>query len=201
MPDGDVSNRILAAAVEVFGEVGYYGATMEVIAARAGMNATVLQADFPDVAMLLLAALTRRDDGDGDEVHIFERPGGLRLLGNLVGMVRAADPAAAKMHTVISAEAINPAHPARPWAAQRYQWTRSLFAAAIRRDQEAGLIRPEVDAAEIAMRLIAMMDGLQLQWLIEPDEVDMVAAFESFVRDIADAITLPQDTVATVPQV
>ena len=36
-----------------------------------------------------------------------------------------------------------------------------------------GELRPDVDCAAAARTLIALMDGLQVQWLLRPDEVDI----------------------------
>jgi hypothetical protein len=33
----------------------------------------------------------------------------------------------------------------------------------------------------VAPQILAMFDGLQIQWLLDPDGVDMVAAFEDFL--------------------
>jgi hypothetical protein len=33
----------------------------------------------------------------------------------------------------------------------------------------------------IASQILAMFDGLQIQWLLDPDGVDMVAVFEDFL--------------------
>jgi hypothetical protein len=35
------------------------------------------------------------------------------------------------------------------------------------------------DPRELAAQVVAMMDGLQIQWLREPDTVDLVAAWQS----------------------
>ena len=36
-----------------------------------------------------------------------------------------------------------------------------------------------------------MFDGLQIQWLLDPDGVDMVAVFEDFLRRLRPQITAP----------
>ena len=33
----------------------------------------------------------------------------------------------------------------------------------------------------LAPQILAMFDGLQIQWLLDPDSVDMVAVFEDFL--------------------
>ena len=38
-----------------------------------------------------------------------------------------------------------------------------------------------MDPEVIAAQILAMFDGLQLQWLLAPDEVDMVAALDAYL--------------------
>lgn len=184
------AQKIVAAAVQVFADRGYDGTSFAHIAAAAGVSEDDVAQAFPDTATLLVAALMGRDDREGDQVDIFDSPGGLSLLAGLKLLVRgnSHNPVRCAFHTRIAAEAVRADHPARPWAVQRYQWMRSLFAGALRRDIDAGLIRADVDVAALAAHIIAMMDGLQQQWLLDPDEADMAAMFDSFIAGTIAAI-------------
>jgi hypothetical protein len=42
-------------------------------------------------------------------------------------------------------------------------------------------VRADVDPAVAAPQVLAMFDGLQLQWLLAPGEVDMSAVFADFL--------------------
>ena len=64
---------------------------------------------------------------------------------------------------------------------ERYRALRERFAARIEREQREGRIDPGVDPIRLAPQLIAMFDGLQVQWLLDPDAVDMAAVFEDFL--------------------
>jgi hypothetical protein len=44
----------------------------------------------------------------------------------------------------------------------------------------AGDARPDVDAGAVAAEMIAFMDGAQLQWLLDPERVDLVALYERY---------------------
>ena len=48
----------------------------------------------------------------------------------------------------------------------------------------AGQLRPEVVPAAASRQLVALMDGLQLQWLLDNDSVDMAAELMAFLRAI-----------------
>ena len=77
-----------------------------------------------------------------------------------------------------------PGHPGHDWARRRYRRLRANVAAALRRGAERGELRAGLDAEAHADRLIAMMDGLQTQWLIDPERVDMAAVFRGYVDDL-----------------
>jgi len=50
---------------------------------------------------------------------------------------------------------------------------RADLARRIRADQERGLIDASIDPDAAAALVAAASDGLQLQWLLNPDEVDI----------------------------
>ena len=43
---------------------------------------------------------------------------------------------------------------------------------------------PHAVCVELARQAVALMDGLQLQWLMRPDEVDMAADFAAWVETV-----------------
>lgn len=182
-PSAAPTAPILDAACAVFADLGYAGTTIDAIARAADVPVDTVTAAYPDTAALLLAVLTRRDDDAAGEVQLLHQPGGLQLLRGLKALTRAslAAPTEARLHTRMSAAGTAPNHPAHRWALERYQWTRSLFTAALRRDQDAGLIRGDIDPRAVAVNLIAMMDGLQLQWLLDPAEVDVAESVAAYI--------------------
>ena len=48
-----------------------------------------------------------------------------------------------------------------------------------------------MDAELIAAQILAMFDGLQLQWLLEPDKVDMVTALDDYLGDLRSRLAPP----------
>ena len=45
-----------------------------------------------------------------------------------------------------------------------------------------GQLRPGTDCASAARTLIALMDGLQIQWLLDPEGVDMAGDLRRYLR-------------------
>lgn len=55
---------------------------------------------------------------------------------------------------------------------ERFTRLRADLAALIEADQAAGRIRGDLDPVDLASLSIAASDGLQVQWLLDPEAVD-----------------------------
>ena len=77
------------------------------------------------------------------------------------------------LFAVLSAEAADPAHPAHDYFVHRYERARATMGDALRRAGDAHLLALGVDIDHQARALVALLDGLQIQWLLAPSEVDM----------------------------
>ena len=49
-------------------------------------------------------------------------------------------------------------------------------------------MRPEVDTAAVAAEALAMMDGLQLQYLLDDDEAAYLGRFTAAIERLIDGI-------------
>ncbi|MGP3957509.1 TetR/AcrR family transcriptional regulator [Nonomuraea sp. 3N208] len=178
-------DRILAVALLEFAENGYRGASLARIAERVELSQAGLLHHFKSKERLLVAVLDYRDQLDLSKVDLASA-GGIDALRALVGVVEhnARVPGLVQLFSVISGEAVTPDHPGHEWARRRYRRLRADMAGALRRGVERGEFRADLDAEAHADRLIAMMDGLQTQWLIDPDRVDMAAVFRGYVDDL-----------------
>ena len=59
-----------------------------------------------------------------------------------------------------------------------------LFAELVAR----GEVRGDVDLAGVVEEILAMMDGLQIQWLRFPEQVDLVGRFDTYIARVEAAI-------------
>jgi hypothetical protein len=82
---------------------------------------------------------------------------------------------------VLSAESVDPMHPAHDWFRERYDRTRAGFAEALAADQERGVIAPGHDPHVLARTLIALLDGLELQFLLSRGELDIVTPLAAYL--------------------
>lgn len=168
--------EILDQAVAVFGEVGYRGASLREIAARCGISHPGLLHHFPTKQALLLAVLERRDETGLAAVRAAGDTGAAELFG-LVDLVaeNVSRPDIVELFATLSAEATSRAHPAHGFFADRYRRTVATLTETYQRARADGSLRAELDPAAAARELVALMDGLQIQWLFDPDSVDMPA--------------------------
>jgi AcrR family transcriptional regulator len=184
-PVGDARReRILQVALEEFASHGYRSASIARIAAASGLSQSGLLHHFRSKEELLIAVLERRDALDAERLADLE--GGAYSLTALVELVHhnTEVPGLVRLFAVLTSEALAPDHPAHAWACQRYAFLRAQFADHLRRGIESGELRPGFSVEEHADRLIAMMDGLQLQWLMDPEGVDMDAVFRGYINDL-----------------
>ncbi|WP_129338438.1 TetR/AcrR family transcriptional regulator [Cellulomonas endophytica] len=180
--------QIIAAAAELYGEVGYRSASLREVAARAGLSHPGLLHHFGTKEALLLAVLEQRDEED--TAAFVEGRRGVAALAGIVDIVErnTRRPAIVELFCVLSAEATAVDHPAHAWFRQRYGTVLAAAATAYREAAEDGRLRAEVDPEDAARRLVALMDGLQVQFLYDRDGTDMVARLRA---ELQSELTVP----------
>ena len=185
--------KILQAAMDVFGSKGSTNGTLAEIAEQAGMTHAGVLHHFGSKQNLLLEVLAYRDQADVAELADQHIPGGPELFLHLVrtAFANAQRPGIVQVYTVLSAESVTDGHPGRPYFEDRYRVLRGDVVAAFRElcGQQGVTSMETVDAAAAA--ILAVMDGLQLQWLLEPTAVDLAQASEFAIRSIVNGVLHP----------
>ncbi len=174
--------EILDAALAVFGRSGYRSGSIREIAEAVGMSQAGLLHHFESKDALLTAVLRHRDERSR---ALFSDAHGIEFLVSAVEAFRVTERGTAELYCVLSAEATAPGHPAHDYFTERYAWLRSVLTDAFERMASAGQLRGGVKPAAAARSTVAVMDGLQLQWLLEPDSVDMAADLSAYFRSLA----------------
>lgn len=172
---------ILDAALEVFAESGYRSGSLRDVALRVGISEAGLLHHFPNKVKLLEAVLEHRDELSRDMVPV-ETGDGAETLRGLVALAtyNASVPGVVELYCTLSAEATSVLHPAHGYFARRYEWTRSVISNAFVRLERSGRLRSELDPLRAAVATIALMDGLQVQWLLDRSLIDMARELEDF---------------------
>ncbi|WP_377272738.1 TetR/AcrR family transcriptional regulator [Peterkaempfera sp. SMS 1(5)a] len=176
----DRREEILRAAFDVFAERGYHRASIATIAERVGLSQQGVLHYFPSKRLLLAEVLRLRDQRNF--IELLGQGGALDLdtTANLVEY-NTTQRGLVQSFTVLSAESVTEGHPARGFFEERYARSRQAFAEQI--EEELGDRLPAGLTAEQAATLaLAVMDGLQLQWLLDStDGIDMPALFRAFL--------------------
>lgn len=185
----DSANRreeILAAATELFSIEGFRGVSMSAIARACGMSLTGLVHYFPSKDLLLQATMDRRDEVDQARIAGPKRARGWAYLESLVELVRhnQDQKGIVRLFTTVAAEAVDPEHPANSWLRHHHRASVDRILTALAEAIEDGALSPDAPAESIARSLIAAMDGLQVQWLSEPDYGDMAADFKMLLETV-----------------
>lgn len=184
---------ILDAAVEIFGSKGFTGGTLQEIADQVGMTHAGILHHFGSKHELLLEVLQHRDETDVADLEEQHIPDGMPLFRHLVrtAFVNAHRAGIVQAYVVLSAESVTDDHPGREFFQKRYETLRSEVEHAFRVVcAERGGSAPEtVDLA--AASILAVMDGLQVQWLLAPDAVDLARATEFAIEAIVSSVLSP----------
>jgi AcrR family transcriptional regulator len=174
--------EIIDHAVALFGEVGYRGASLREIAARSGISHPGLLHHFPTKESLLLAVLAHRDEVDGEWLSM-DGTTGIDTLRRLVDLVslNATRRGIVELFAVLSAEATSPDHPAHTFFVQRYRNSVEAAELTYAQARDEGRLRPGIDPGAAARQLIALMDGLQTQWLLDDSVTDMAGVVRAHI--------------------
>jgi AcrR family transcriptional regulator len=178
--------QIIAAAEELFSRHGYRGTGLAEVAARVGLSLPGVLHHFGSKEGLLRAVIAQRDaESEANGRRLLDLGGSEGLRGLAEAMARnQAKPEIIRLFTVLVAENVEPDAPLHDHFVQRYRTMRLLLSAGLRESQVRGEIRADVDVEAKAAEIVAVLDGLQTQWLLGPDEVDLTARVETYLTDL-----------------
>ncbi len=176
--------EILKAAMATFATRGYRNGSLGEIAEQVGITHAGVLHYFGSKESLLIEVLKYRDEADLEHLEGHRRPEGFAFLEHLVNTVTAniERPGIVQAYAVLSAESVTEGHPGQEWFRFRFEVLRGIIARALAEScpPESAPSAAELDTA--ASSLIALMDGLQVQWLLDRNVVDMPRAL-SLVTD------------------
>ena len=169
MANDEVDRRsaILNAAVECFGTLGYYGTSLQRIATMVNLTKPGVLHYVGSKEGLLHAVLDEMYDRETEDVTAGmvrdERPLIAEMWRRTVA-VNAKRPELVHMFSTLSTEALDPAHPAHDYFADRERRTVTMAL-------NINWAVPEgVNVEHVLQAGFSMMDGLQLRWLRTPGQ-------------------------------
>ncbi|HLQ80441.1 MAG TPA: TetR/AcrR family transcriptional regulator [Brachybacterium sp.] len=186
--DGEgTRDRLLEVAAAHISSVGFHKMSIANVAKDAGVSQSGLLHHFRSKAALLSAVLEQRESednlflfGDGDV------PLGWDAFDALVSLSarNSTRPEMVQLFVRISAEATDPAHPAHDWLTRHYGGLRAWLSDAIDRGIAEGTMKEELPKDATIATAIAVLDGLQQQWVSDSTAVAMTGAVRAHVRGL-----------------
>ncbi|KAB7789134.1 TetR/AcrR family transcriptional regulator [Bifidobacterium cebidarum] len=163
----DRRNAIIEATVESFGKLGYYGTSLQRIATEVGLTKAGVLHYVGSKEGLLNLVLGEVYDKETIELMAGMVAEARPLIPDMlrrVVAVNAKRPSLVHMFSTLSAEALDPSHPAHAYFAERERQT-------VSNAQNINWIMPDnVNVEHILQASLAMMDGIQLRWLRSPGQ-------------------------------
>jgi len=178
--------RIVAAAVDVFGRYGYKGGTLQQVAEMVGLTAGATTKLFGSKEQLLVAVLQHwaflTEDVIGAEARGRDR---LEGFGRLMAFHMTHRGFLVLYITMAAETAAYAEHPGHAFMVERYASTlshlRSLLAEGVLEGSFRTMSEDEIDNE--AECLLAAMDGLEIQFLLNP-AFDLERSFRMYVENL-----------------
>ena len=186
----DRTEEILEAATKLLSEYGFQGTTLALVADAVGLTEPGVLHYFPSKVHLLQGVLEYHEQKDVEtylETIKTEKKSAAELLKLLENLVAENEkiPGLIQLFTVLVSESIRSDHPSHDYFVKRYRSGREMYVTQFFKLLKTE-IRPDVDLNELTILIMAVMDGLQIQWLLDPKKVDMVKTFKLFSNIIVD---------------
>lgn len=189
--------EILDRAIEVIAEQGA-GASLRAIGESIGVSHAALRYYFSSRDELLVevyrehearndAAAEAASRAADDEGPTSEPVASMEASAER----NRAIPGLVELYATLTTDALRgDLHPhAQQFVTERFRRIRAGIAEEIRAGQAAGAVASDIDPASAAALVIAASDGLQLQWLLDPEDVDMRSALHLLERILPSQVS------------
>lgn len=175
---------IIAAALEIFGKSGYNGSSVKQVALAVGMTEAGVLHHFGTKSNLLIEVLKVRDDDAIRFVPVTDS-NSLAFVWGWINLMdyNVSQPGIVDLFTKLAAESTDVDHPAHEYFKERYATVRRLSEAYFEQLKNDGHMASEAPARTLTIALIALADGLQLQWLHDRT-VDICAELSMFFKSL-----------------
>lgn len=172
--------RILKETEQLVLDHGHPAVTMQMVAEAAGVTQPAIHYHFPTRDELFVELLRERD-ANAPEALLND------AVEALIAGVEASEttPALVALFADYASKARDADHPAHRYFADRYQQMSMALAQSIRGRRESGRANPHIDDETVALLLLAVSDGLQTRWLVDP-KISMGTAIRAAVDAALD---------------
>ena len=169
--------EILDRAIEVFAARGAEGTSLRAIGEAIGVSHAALKHYFASREELLIEVYRAAEERSIVDDPV---PADISVVGLMTHAARRNHgvPGLVQLYSTLVAGALEEGHePSRAFFGARFADLREFLASRVEVEQKAGRIRPDIAPVAAAALIIAASDGLQTQWLLDP-EVDIEKSLE-----------------------
>jgi len=163
--------QILDRAIEVFAEVGFEGASLRALGEAIGVSHAALRRYFETREELFLEVLREKDRQALAQAHALGRKT-LGLAESLEAYASEVPGLMALRHSMVARALELGNERSRGFFVERYGSLREEALRTLELARAAGTVRDDIPLEAAAALVIASLDGLSTQWLLDP-EVDI----------------------------
>ncbi len=165
--------QILDSVIALLAQRGVDRASLRTVGEAIGVSHTALRHYFSSRDELLVEAYRAHEArAAGDEPPAAEDS----AVGVIIGAAERnrSIPGLVELYATLTTDALQEQHAVtREFIRERFQSLRAELASRIESGQRAGRVAGDIDPLDAASLVIAASDGLQIQWLLDPDVVDV----------------------------
>jgi AcrR family transcriptional regulator len=195
----ETRQRIVECAYRVFGRLGYGQATVEDILVEAGISRGAFYHHFAGKEELLKALLSEHTREFDQMMGAVAAASSFReVIDRFVAIWMehfTFDPHFAPLSLEFRVQATREAW-ARDVLAGFHRQVRSLIAGVLRTAQSAGIVRTDLDVERASPMLFGLLDGVCLEWAVDPEGVDL-QRLRAPVVDLIEGFILAQGAGAS----
>lgn len=173
--------QILDSVIELLAQRGGDRTSLRTVGQAIGVSHTALRHYFSSRDELLVEAYRAHESRE----PVDPRAAGESAVGLIIGSAERnrSIPGLVELYATLTTDALQEQHAVtREFIRERFSVLRSELAARIEDVQRAGTIAAYADPVDAAALVIAASDGLQVQWLLEPDTIDVGRALSLLER-------------------
>jgi AcrR family transcriptional regulator len=184
--------QILDSAIALFAQRGVDRASLRTVGEAIGVSHAALRHYFSSRDELLVEAYRAHEARAAADAPATDESA-IGLIAQAAERNRSI-PGLVELYATLTTDALEEHHAVtREFVRDRFRSLRENLAARIETAQRAGRVARDIDPLDAAALVIAASDGLQIQWLLDPGEVDVGRSLLILER------LLPRDQSGTAP--
>jgi AcrR family transcriptional regulator len=165
--------QILDSAIALLAQRGVDRASLRTMGEAIGVSHTALRHYFSSRDELLVEAYRTHEAQAAAEAPPAADESAVGVIIEAAERNRSI-PGLVELYATLTTDALQEQHAVtREFVRGRFKTLRGELAARIESGQRAGRIAAGIDPVDAAALVIAASDGLQIQWLLDPDTVDV----------------------------